>query len=128
MKTFNRSDRIGGHIQKALSKLLLSDINDPRLEMAVITGVKMTRDLRMARIYFAISGGKVTKNEAVDGFKSALGYIKRTLAGQLGLRYMPELRFYYDESFDYFSKIDNVLKSIDIESENGSNNTTFERE
>lgn len=128
MKIFNRSDRIGGHIQKALSKLLLSDIDDPRLEMAVITGVKVTRDLRMARIYFAISSGKVTKKEAVDGFKSALGYIKRTLAGQLGLRYMPELRFYYDESFDYFSKIDNVLKSIDIESKNGSNNTTFEEE
>jgi ribosome-binding factor A len=128
MKTFARSDRIGGHIQKALSKLLAGSINDPRLELAVITGVRMTRDLRLARIYFVISGGKVTKNEAVDGFESALGYIKRTLAGQLGLRYMPELRFYYDESFDYFSKIDNVLKSIDIESEDGSNNTTFEKE
>jgi ribosome-binding factor A len=59
------------------------------------------------------------------GFKSALGYVKRTLAHQLGLRYMPDLRFYYDDSFDYGSHIDKVLNSITKDNE--SINTSFEK-
>ena len=127
MKTFTRSDRVGGQIQKALSNLLQKRIKDPRLEMATITSVKMTPDLRVARIYFIISGGKSNKEKAIEGFKSALGYVKRSLAHQLGLRYMPDLKFFYDESFDYGSKIDNMLKSLNIDPEDGTNNTPLEK-
>lgn len=126
MKPFTRSDRVGGQIQKALSDLMHKDIKDPRLEMTTITGVKVARDLRTARIYFATAGSKKSRTEAAEGFKSALGYIKRRLACELGLRYMPDLKFFYDESFDYGSHIDNVLKSI--ESDHGSNYTPLEKE
>jgi len=120
MKTYPRSDRIGGHIHKALSNLLRKHISDPRLEMATITGVEVSRDLRSAVIYFATSGDVAAKDRAAEGFRSAMGYIKRNLAGQLGLRYMPELKFRYDESYDYGSRIDNVLESIRIPGADGS--------
>ncbi|RJP81603.1 MAG: 30S ribosome-binding factor RbfA [Desulfobacteraceae bacterium] len=116
MKPFSRADRVSGQIQKNLSDLLRKNINDPRLEMVTITGVKMSKDLKFAYIYFSVSGADSDKIEmsqkAEKGFKSALGFIKRTLAGQLGLRYMPDLRFQYDQSFDYGDKIDFVLKNI----------------
>ncbi|OIN95323.1 MAG: ribosome-binding factor A [Deltaproteobacteria bacterium CG1_02_45_11] len=126
MSPFSRSDRVSSQIQKVLSNLLQKNIKDPRLEMATITSVKMSQDLRIASIYFVISGGEKRKDGAVAGFKSAMGYVKRSLALQLGLRYMPELKFYYDESFDYGLHIDNVLKSI--QTDNGSNNTTFKKQ
>ena len=116
MKPFSRADRVSGQIQRNLSDLLRKSINDPRLELVTITGVKMSKDLRFAYIYFSVSGAdsdkKEMSQEAERGFKSALGFIKRTLAGQLGLRYMPDLRFHYDESFDYGDRIDSVLKNI----------------
>ncbi len=112
MKPFTRSERVSGHIQKVLSDILKKNIKDPRLEMATITGVKMSRDLKTARIYFATSGDRKSSKEAAEGFNSARGYVKRALAEQLGLRYMPELKFFYDESFEYGSHIDKVLKSI----------------
>jgi ribosome-binding factor A len=124
MKPFARSDRVGGQIQKVLSDIIHKRVKDPRLEMATITSVKMSRDLRIARIYFTTSGSNKSVEEVKEGFKSALGYVKLTLARQLGLRYMPDLRFYYDTSFDYGSKIDKVLKRTNIE--NGSNHTPFE--
>jgi len=124
MKPFARSDRVSGHIQKVLSDILLKNIKDPRLEDTTITGVKMSRDLKFARVYFITSGGKERVEEAIEGFKSALGYVKRKLASQLGLRYMPELRFFYDYSFDYGSHIDKIIKSV--KSENGFNNTTIQ--
>ena len=122
MKPFARSDRVFGQIHKVLSDVLLKKIKDPRLESATITDVKMSRDLRIARIYFTTTGNKKNAEEAVEGFKSAIGYVKRTLAGQLGLRYMPELRFFYDESFDYGSHIDKILK--DVKADNGFNHTS----
>jgi ribosome-binding factor A len=125
MKPFARSDRVSGQIQKILSEILLKKIKDPRLEKASITEVKMSRDLRIARIYFVASGNKKTIQEAAEGFKSALGYVKLTLARQLGLRYMPDLKFFYDESFDYGSRIDQVLKAV--EAENGPDNTSSEK-
>jgi ribosome-binding factor A len=124
MKPFARSDRVGGQIQKVLSDILLKKIKDPRLESTTITGVKMSRDLKFAKVYFVTSGGKESINKAVEGFKSAFGYVKRNLAAQLGLRYMPELRFFYDDSFDYGSHIDKVIKAV--KSENGFNNTTIQ--
>ena len=123
MKPFARSDRVSGQIQKVLSDILLKKIKDPRLEAATITSVKMSRDLKFARVYFVTSGSKESIKEAVEGFKSALGYVKRKLAAQLGLRYMPELRFFYDDSFDYGSHIDEVIKAV--KSENEFNNTTI---
>jgi ribosome-binding factor A len=110
MKSFSRSDRVGGHIQRVLSDLLRKDIKDPRLEMVTITDVKLSDDLRKARIYFSTSTPKNT-NRAMEGFKSAHGYVKRVLAKHLGLRYMPNIEFLYDESFDYASHIDKLLKS-----------------
>jgi len=125
MKPFVRSDRVSGQIQKVLSEILLKKIKDPRLENASITDVKMSRDLRIARIYFVASGNKKSMEEAAEGFKSALGYVKRTLARQLGLRYMPDLKFFYDDSFEYGSQIDKVLKAV--KADNGPNNTLFEK-
>lgn len=126
MKTYPRSDRIGGLIHKNLSNLLQKDIHDPRLEMATITGVRMSRDLRKAMIYFAISGPPAAKDQAISGFESAMGFVKRALASRLGLRYMPELKFFYDESFDYGSKIDKVLESVKKPETNESDPSTFE--
>lgn len=91
----------------------------------MITGVKVSQDLKLARIYFTMFGGSISKEAASEGFKRAQGFVKRSLARQLGLRYMPELEFFYDESFDYGDRIDKLLTSIKVE--NGSNHTTFEK-
>ena len=109
---FTRADRVAGLIQKTLSEVLQKRVSDPRLEMTLITGVKMSPDLKLARIYFITPGGDRRSSQAKEGFKSAVGYVKRTLARKLKLRYMPDLRFYYDESFDYGSRIDLLLSSL----------------
>jgi len=126
MTLFSRADRVAGQIQKILSEILIKDIKDPRLDMATITGVKMSRDLKLARIYFTISGSNKSAEDASKGFKSAAGYLKRTLASQLGLRYMPDLAFFYDESFDYGARIDTLLRTL--KNDDGSDNSTPEKE
>ena len=117
MTSFSRADRVSGLIQEVLSELLKKNIRDPRLAMATITSVKMSRDLKLARIYFIIYGDSQKSEAAVQGFESARGFIKRSLARRLGLRYMPDLKFFYDESFEYGSHIDQLLEKISTENE-----------
>jgi ribosome-binding factor A len=119
MTPFSRAERVSGLIQEVLSDLLKKRIHDPRLQMATITKVKMSADLKLARIYFTIYGDRKKSEDAANGFDSARGFIKRNLARRLGLRYMPELKFFYDESFDYGLHIDKLLKKITTD--NGSN-------
>ncbi|MFH2218257.1 MAG: 30S ribosome-binding factor RbfA [Pseudomonadota bacterium] len=126
MKPYSRSERISGHIQKILSDIMQKNIKDPRLEMIVITGVKVSRDLKIARIYFAASSGTKSTDEVTEGFKSARGYVKRALARKLGLKYMPDIRFCHDDSFEYGSQIDTLLKMI--ETDNGPDNRIREKE
>jgi len=112
MTSFSRADRVSALIQETLSKILNTSIHDPRLHMTTITQVKMSADLKLARIYFAIYGDDKKSEDAAKGFESARGFIKRILAPKLGLRYMPELIFFYDDSFDYGSHIEQLLEKI----------------
>jgi len=118
MIEFSRADRVSGLLQEVLSEILKRDIADPRLRMATITGVKMSADLKLANIYYSTSGDKNSITAAAQAFNSAHGYIKKKLAQQLELRYMPQLRFFYDESFDYGSRIEKLLKTVSSENEN----------
>ena len=115
MTPFSRADRVSGLIQEVLSELLKKKIRDPRLAMATISSVKLSRDLKVARIYFTIYGDREKSEAAALGFESARGFIKRSLARRLGLRYMPDLKFFYDESFEYGSHIDQLLEKISTE-------------
>lgn len=112
MKPFTRADRVGGQIQRAISDLLRKRISDPRLANATISEVKMSADLKLAKIYYTLSVGGNAQAQALAGFDSASGFIKRSLARELGLRYMPDLKFFYDDSFDYGAKIDSLIQSL----------------
>jgi ribosome-binding factor A len=112
MTGISRADRVGALIQQLLSELLRRDISDPRLQSATITEVKLTKDLRLARIFFTAPGGREICEQTAQGFRSAAGFIKRHLGPRLGLRYMPEIEFFYDDSFDHGAHIDQLLKSI----------------
>lgn len=112
MKSYPRSERIEGHIQKIMAELLVKDISDPRLFLVAITGVKLTPDMKLATVFFSVTGDEEREKQALAGFKSAHGFIKRSLAQGLGLKYMPEIRFEVDKSIKYGAKIDSILKTI----------------
>lgn len=107
-----RAERVAGQVQKIVSDVLQRSIRDPRLAGATITGVKMSADLRIARIYFTTSEGPDSAEQAGDGFESAIGFLKRQMAQGLKLKYMPDLHFFYDESIDYGQHIDRLLQKI----------------
>jgi ribosome-binding factor A len=95
-----------------MAELLQKEISDPRLANATITGVKMSRDLRIAKVYFASAGPKEASHEMSEGFNRARGFIKKELAQRLGLRYMPDIKFFYDDTIDRGARIEELIKMV----------------
>jgi ribosome-binding factor A len=109
MKPYARAERISVQIQMAITDLLNKKMQDPRLEMATISGVEVTSDLRIADVYITVFGDKKRVRDAMDGFKKSKGYIKKSIAPKLGLKFMPELRFFHDDTFDKAARLDALI-------------------
>lgn len=112
MKPYTRAERIGMKIQTVLSELMTKKISDPRVEMVTISRVTLTGDLSIAYVYYSVFGEAQAVKNAAQGFKSSKKFIKKQIAPQLKLKYMPDLQFVHDDSFDYGARIDSILKSI----------------
>lgn len=107
-----RPERVAEQIHKEISRLLIDGIKDPRVAPVTITGVKLTRDLRLARIYFTVSDEPAERRAAETGLKSASAYIRRELGQAISMRFIPDLRFEYDASLSYGQKIDDLLRQV----------------
>lgn len=112
MKPYARADRVSGEVQKELADLLMRKLKDPRLDGVLISGVKMTADLQLANVYFSVSGGEERQQKAQKGLQSATGFIRQELGRRMELRYTPNIRFFYDPSFDYGERIENLIREI----------------
>lgn len=107
-----RSDRVSDLVKAELSEILRREVRDPVIGPVTITEVKMSADLRSARVYFVRLGSDVNSREAEEHLQKAAGFLKRELGKRIHLRYMPELTFFYDKSFEYGSRIEKLLSEI----------------
>lgn len=112
-REFPRSRRVAEEIQRALSEALSSELQDPRLGLVTVTDVELSRDLSHARIYFSAMGGSDAVADAQRALRAARGRLRHTLARQLKLRSIPELRFEYDDSMEKGARIDALLHGAD---------------
>jgi ribosome-binding factor A len=107
---YQRSDRVGDLLLELISELLRKDVRDPRIGAVTLTGAKVSKDLRHARIYFNLLGGQESRNDVLAGLKSATGFIRSKVGKQLKLRFVPTIEFFYDETEDEAQRIDDLLK------------------
>lgn len=107
---YDRSERVGDEILQLVSSTMLTDISDPRLKGIQITRVRMTRDLRIARIYYHVYDASDERREKVEeAFAKAAGFFRRVIGEGVVLKFTPEVEFYYDDSIDLSEKIDRLM-------------------
>jgi len=103
-----RPARVADAIRRELAMFFLSGIKDPRLAGLVVTEAEVTKDLRRATVFYACDD--LQADEVARGLASAQGFLRSHLAGELGLRYAPELFFKRDLSAQRMAEIDRLLK------------------
>jgi ribosome-binding factor A len=109
---FKRADRVADLIKQEMSDILRREVHDPRIANITVTDVRLTDDLRSARIYYVELGKDSLSADVEKGLAKAKGFLKRELGKRLQLRYIPELNFFYDPSFEYGSRIERLLKEV----------------
>ena len=112
MGSFKRADRVADLLKIEIADLLLKQVRDPRIGSVTITGVKVTDDLRTAKVFFVEMGKDVCSADLQAGLLKATGFLRRELGRRLQLRRVPEIIFVYDPSFAYGNRIDTLLKEI----------------
>jgi ribosome-binding factor A len=111
---YKRCERIADLLQREIADLLLRRVKDPRVDGVTLTGVKVSADLQHARIFYCVMGSsKDEGKEAVaGGLEKAKGFMRQELGKRLHMRYVPQLEFIYDTSFDYGDRIERLLKEL----------------
>jgi ribosome-binding factor A len=111
MKSFKRVERVAPLIQEILSDLIRRSTQDPRVRCAAITRVEMKDDLRLARVYYEVSPGS-DPAEAQVGFDQARSFLRRQMGAQLAMKYIPELRFIYDDRHEHVARVEAILRTL----------------
>ena len=112
-----RLKRIQEQIQKVLTEILESRVNDPRIEGVYITDVTVDRELDYANIYVSALEGEERSEEILEGLQNASGFIRYNLSQEIKLRVMPQLRFYWDTTPERADRIESLLTEIREERE-----------
>lgn len=110
-----RQRKVANLIQQEISDLIATKVRDPRAAGVTVTGVEVSADLRIANIYVSKLGHEEERRAALAGLAAAAGYLRRELAPRVELRFMPELRFHLDRSWDQGARIDELLERIAAE-------------
>ena len=111
-KNNNRFGRIEEEMKKELSNIISNKLKNPDITGLIsVTKVKVTTDLKYAKIYVSILNAKNTKG-TLRGLKQSAGFIRSEIAKSINLRNTPEMIFELDDSMEYGERIDSILKRI----------------
>ncbi len=106
----DRAKRVAHHIQEELGRIFAKGLKDPRVGFVTLTGVELSPDLRYGKVFYSVMGSEEEKRETAEGLAAATGFLKREVARALSLRYVPELRFIYDDSAERGARIEELLR------------------
>ena len=104
-----RMRRVNKVLRQVISDAITNDLSDPRLEMATVTSVDTTPDLRHAKVYFTVLGDEQAKAEASKGLKRAHSLLQGKVAAETRMKHTPTLVFEYDDSIESGMRIDALL-------------------
>jgi len=107
-----RVEKIQEFIQQELSKIILTDLKDPRIGFVTVTGVEVTGDLRSAKVFVSLMGSEDAKKATMVGLQHSLGFLRTEVGRRLGIRHTPELTLHVDNSLDNSVHIEKLLRGL----------------
>jgi len=111
-----RAGRVGEQIKKEISGMIQSELKDPRIGFVTVTGVDVTGDLSLARVYLSIMGSEEQKEATLHAIGRAKGFLRSELGRRIRLRHTPDIEFRFDSSIEYGNHIEALLQQLNRES------------
>ena len=106
-----RQKRVSSLIKEELSRLLIEVIQDSSSGLITVTRVEVSKDLMSAYVYLSFFDTQ-DKDRVLDLLEKRKGFLRKSIASKIKLKYNPMLIFSLDETYDYEEKIEKILKDI----------------
>jgi ribosome-binding factor A len=108
-----RTERVAGEVQKALAGPLQRIAEELSAGFITVTEVRISPDIQTARVYLSVYGGNKTSVEVLEHIEQEhAGRLRHHLGKSVRLRYVPQLKFYIDDTLDRAIRINAILDSV----------------
>lgn len=107
-----RTEKVAEEIRHQIPDVLKKELTDLPVGLVTVTRVTISKDLKYAKIFLSFIGNKIPPEGCVEKISFRNKQIRKGLSHKLHLRFMPEISFYYDDTIEYASKIDELIKQI----------------
>lgn len=108
----DRPARVGERIREELSMILQFKVKDPGVAHVTITEVRVTPDLKLARVNYSVLGTDDDRRLAAKALRRCNGFMRSEVGHALNMRYAPELTFFHDDGFAKVARIDHLLDMV----------------
>ena len=115
-----RPQQLAELIREELSQIVGYELEDPRVEAATVTDVRVSENLRDARVFVLVEGTDDEKTLALKALTKAAPYVRRQLGLALNLKFTPELHFVRDTVEEKAARVEELLAQVRQDADGGS--------
>lgn len=107
-----RPEQVAENLRQIVAAVIARDLRDPRIGVVTVTRVEVSNDLGHAKVYVATRGSDEERATALEGLRSATGFLRSRVAKVLTLRTVPTLTFEPDRGLEHAGRIDTILNAL----------------
>jgi len=107
-----RPARLASQLKEELGIMIQQKLRDPRIGFVTVTRVELTVDLHWATVYFSVLGDETQRLRSTHALHQAAGFMRHELRHNLQIRFVPELRFRFDDRWEMQSKLEDLFEQI----------------
>lgn len=108
-----RPERVADILREEISQIVGYELEDPRLTMVTVTDVRLSENLKAARVYFTVAGNEEEHRLALGALNHAAPYVRKQLGLSLNLPRTPEIHFVRDRVEEQGERVDKLLDKIE---------------
>ncbi len=112
-KPYKRSERLSKEIKIILSDFILRDFNLEGSGIVTISKINISNDLRNAKIFFTVIDNELSKDNLTKELNKRAKFIKGLIGKQITSKNIPDIKFYFDNSIEYYDKLDRMFLDLD---------------
>ena len=102
--------RVQDLLREEISLIIQRDLQDPGLGFVTIVEVKVSEDLKSAKVYASIYGSEEEQKNTLEALRRSKGYIKFLLGKRVTLRYIPDLTFLLDDTMERVQRMEEIFR------------------
>ena len=118
-----RTERVASVIKERIAEILIHDYNDPANGFITVTDVKMSPDLKIAKVYFSVFGNEGVQSKAMKMLESEKQHLRGLVASHVRLKFAPALQFYLDHTLEEADRINRLINKIHEDDKKMSNDS-----